>query len=253
MSQAVENGDATTISLLTSNLRDLSVAFVAESQNLRTQVCRSAVAAIGQLYRVVGKAICTGGPDLDSTVSALLRKYGEGSSGRENFMTEEIDQALDTVCRIQGGWSPTRVMNALISTGADHKNALVRAKVSACLSMIICNPDNSEVIASRLLSNPKDFEKPMLALTKFLGEGLQETRASAKVALLEMDAKTGDLIAVVERILPSKEVNTIREMIQSNVSAGRRSTVAIKLDDQQAGGLARRKTMTKVYNNVCNT
>jgi hypothetical protein len=215
------------IPLFASNLHDLCVIVSDEIGNLRTQVMRSAVSLMTNIYTNMGKHLCTGGPDLELTVSALFKKLGEGS-GRDTFLTEEVGAALEALCQTQGRISPWRTILAVMNN-YDHKNAQVRSRVAQCIYMIMKGAPDSSMFLHKALSSPLDAQKLIPVLVKYTGDGLADTRNVAKNMLLEMERRIPDLLAVLERVASNKDISAVKEILENARKNAKLNSVGTEL------------------------
>lgn len=138
-------------------------------------------------------------------------------------MTEEVESALLTMCRVQGLISPHRAIAALL-VSSDHRNAQVRAKVASCVAFILSDVEGNRALMKKFISNIYEMEKLLPVLIKYLSEGLVTTRNSAKFAFFSLDASYPSFEQILERSLPSKDVGVAKQAIASYRSS--------KLSDQ---------------------
>ncbi|KAI3662550.1 hypothetical protein MP638_000660 [Amoeboaphelidium occidentale] len=195
--------------ILKDKLNDVCVAVEAEVHNLRTQVSRAAIGALEQLFSTAGKLFCAGGPSLDLTVHALLKKTGE-SVGKESFMAEDLEKAFQSLCLNQGRISPIRVVLSFASL-AEHKNAAVRAKVAQNISDIMSQTTASSL--QKLMQNTKDSQRLLSALSKLSSDGLPETRSFTKTTLTHLDSNVTNFLAACSKIVSSKEHENIKKAL----------------------------------------
>ncbi|XP_070698899.1 TOG array regulator of axonemal microtubules protein 1 isoform X2 [Pempheris klunzingeri] len=183
---------------LQARLHDVCLSLIQEVKNLRSGVSRVAVCTLGDLYTHMQKAM---DQELDGTVKALLQKAGESNA----FIRQDVDAALD--CMVQH-CTPTRGINALLSGGLSHLNAVVRK----CTAQHLCNLVD-KVGAARLLSGGKDLTDRILpAITKLTQDSSQETRYFGRRMLLSLSSHP-DFDKILEKYIPTKDLPTVRDTV----------------------------------------
>lgn len=191
--------------LIQDNLHDLTMALVAQVQNLRSSVAKIAISCFNDMFIALGKSMDT---DLDVTVASILKKVGESG-----FLVDEATKCLNTMTKHV---TNTRALTALLGQ-ADHRNSVIRQRVSILLQMVIYSL--SEAQASRLLSTMRDMERLLPVLVRFLREGLSETRNAARRSLFFL-AKTSDFDKVAGKILSPSQAKEVQGAIDSVRSRG---------------------------------
>lgn len=148
--------------VLGTQLHTVTLAIIAEVKNLRSQVARSGICCLADMYTSLGKQMDN---ELEVTAKILLAKGAESSG----FIRDDVDKALTAmVCSL----TPSRVMVALISGGASHRNVTVRKTTAQFLSLL-----SERMGASRLMSGAKDItEKILPTAAQFVTDGGAETR-----------------------------------------------------------------------------
>ncbi|KAJ3038830.1 hypothetical protein HK097_003030, partial [Rhizophlyctis rosea] len=145
-----------------SSLHDLTLTLTPHVSNLRTSVSKLAITLVGDMYTHLGRAM---EPDLDITCTGLLKKIGEGSGG--TFIIEECDKSLQSMC---DSLSPTRIIPALLNN-TDHKNAIVRSRVSQLLAKVV-TPLSDSQLQKYLQPHIGETDRLLSSLCGFLREGL---------------------------------------------------------------------------------
>ncbi|XP_054653259.1 TOG array regulator of axonemal microtubules protein 1-like isoform X2 [Dunckerocampus dactyliophorus] len=191
--------------VLQGRLRDVCLSLIQEVKNLRSGVSRAAVCTLGDLYIHLQKAM---DPELEGTVKALLHKAGESNA----FIRQDVDAALD--CMVQH-CTPTRSIHALLSGGLSHLNSVVRKCTAQHLASLV-----EKVGAARLLSGGKDLTERILpAVSKLAQDSSQEARYYGRRMLLSLSYHP-DFDKILERIIPSKDLQTTRDTILSLKTKG---------------------------------
>ncbi|TMS21531.1 TOG array regulator of axonemal microtubules protein 1 [Larimichthys crocea] len=183
---------------LQGRLHDVCLSLIQEVKNLRSGVSRVAVCTLGDLYTHLQKAM---DQELEGTVKALLQKAGECNA----FIRQDVDAALD--CMVQH-CTPTRGINALLSGGLSHLNAVVRKCTAQHLANLV-----EKVGAVRLLSGGKDLNDRILpAVTKLAQDSSQEARYFGRRMLLSLSSHP-DFDKILEKYIPTKDLPTVRDTV----------------------------------------
>lgn len=183
---------------LQGRLHDVCLSLIQEVKNLRSGVSRVAVCTLGDLYSHLQRAM---DQELEGTVKALLQKAGETNA----FIRQDVDAALD--CMVQH-CTPTRGINALLSGGLSHLNAVVRKCTAQHLANLV-----EKVGAARLLSGGKDLTDRILpAVTKLAQDSSQEARYYGRRMLLSLSSHP-DFDKILEKYIPTKDLPTVRDTV----------------------------------------
>ncbi|XP_042357180.1 TOG array regulator of axonemal microtubules protein 1 isoform X2 [Plectropomus leopardus] len=184
--------------VLKGRLHDVCLSLIQEVKNLRSSVSRVAVCTLGDLYTHLQKAM---DQELEGTVKALLQKAGESNA----FIRQDVDAALG--CMVQH-CTPTRGINALLSGGLSHLNAVVRKCTAQHLADLV-----EKVGAARLLSGGKDLTDRILpAVTKLAQDSSQEARYFGRRMLLSLSSHP-DFDKILEKYISTKDLPTVRDTV----------------------------------------
>ncbi|XP_075963729.1 TOG array regulator of axonemal microtubules protein 1 isoform X1 [Anarhichas minor] len=183
---------------LQGRLHDVCLFLIQEVKNLRSSVSRVAVCTLGDLYTRLEKAM---DQELEGTVKSLLLKAGESNA----FIRQDVEAALG--CMVQH-CTPTRGINALLSGGLGHLNAVVRRCAAQHLANLV-----EKVGAARLLSGGKDLTDRILpAVTKLAQDSSQEARYFGRRMLLSLSSHP-DFDKILEKYIPTKDLPTVRDTV----------------------------------------
>lgn len=203
---------------LQSRLHDVCLSLTQEVKNLRSGVSRAAVCTLGDLFSHMQKAM---DQELEGTVKALLHKAGESNA----FIRQDVDTALD--CMVQH-CTPTRSINALLTGGLGHLNAVVRKCTAQHLANLV-----DKVGAARLLSNGKELtDRVVPAIAKLSQDSSQEARYFGRRMLLSLSSHP-EFDKILEKYVPTKELPTIRDTVLTLKTKG---LGEMPLDSQSARG-----------------
>uniref|UniRef100_A0A8C6UIL1 TOG domain-containing protein n=1 Tax=Neogobius melanostomus TaxID=47308 RepID=A0A8C6UIL1_9GOBI len=157
--------------------------------------------------------------ELEGTVKALLHKAVESNA----FIRQDVDTALD--CMVQH-CTPTRSINALLTGGLGHLNAVVRKCTAHHLADLV-----DKVGAARLLSGGKELTDRMVpAIAKLSQDSSQEVLWTTHAALLSSHPQFDKIL---EKYVPTKELPTIRDTVLTLKTKG---LGEMPLDSQSARG-----------------
>nr|XP_020470206.1 crescerin-1 isoform X3 [Monopterus albus] len=183
---------------LQGRLHDVCLCLIQEVKNLRSGVSRVAVCTLGDLYTHMQKAM---DQELEGTVKTLLQKAGESNA----FIRQDVYAALD--CMVQH-CTPIRSINALLTGGLSHLNAVVRKCTAQHMASLV-----ERVGAARLLSGGKDLTDRILpAVTKLCQDSSQEARYFGRRMLLSLSSHP-DFDKILERYVPTKDLPTVRDTV----------------------------------------
>ncbi|XP_061751477.1 TOG array regulator of axonemal microtubules protein 1-like isoform X6 [Nerophis ophidion] len=191
--------------VLQGRLHDICIALTQEVKNRRSGVSRAAVRTLGDFYTHLQKAM---DQELEGTVKVLVHKGGEPNA----FIRQHIDDALD--CMVQH-CTPTRSIQALLSGGVSHLNRVVRKCTAQHLANLV-----EKVGAGRLLSGGKDLsERIVPAVSRLAQDSSPEARHYGRRMLLSMSYHP-DFDKILERTIPSKDLQPTRDTILSLKTKG---------------------------------
>lgn len=203
---------------LQSRLHDVCLSLTQEVKNLRSGVSRAAVRTLGDLFSHMQKAM---DQELEGTVKALLHKAGESNA----FIRQDVDTTLD--CMVQH-CTPNRSINALLTGGLGHLNAVVRKCTAQHLANLV-----DKVGAARLLSGGKELtDRIVPAIAKLSQDSSQEARYFGRRMLLSLSSHP-EFDKILEKYVPSKELTTIRDTVLTLKTKG---LGEMPLDSQSARG-----------------
>ncbi|KAJ7379834.1 hypothetical protein OS493_012583 [Desmophyllum pertusum] len=186
--------------VLIAQLHTVTLAIIAEVKNLRSQVSRSGICCLSDMYTTLGKHMDN---ELEVTAKILLAKGGESSG----FIRDDVEKCLTAmVCSL----TPTRVLVALISGGASHRNVSVRKTTAQFLSLLA-----ERMGASRLLSGAKDVtEKILPTAAQFVTDGGSETRYYGR-KILHIVHDHPEFDKQVSKHVPSNLQKNVRDTVEN--------------------------------------
>ncbi|NXX92518.1 TGRM2 protein, partial [Centropus bengalensis] len=127
--------------VLLSRLHDVALAVTKEVNNLRSKVSRFAMGTLGHLFRTMKKNM---DPEVDEAARVLLQKTADSSE----FIWKAANASLGVMV---ASVTPARAMTALLASGIQHRNVMVRKCAAEHLLTTV------ELIgAEKLLSGRRD-------------------------------------------------------------------------------------------------
>ncbi|NXD85082.1 TGRM2 protein, partial [Halcyon senegalensis] len=126
--------------VLLCRLHDVSLAVTTEVNNLRSKVSRFAIFTLGELFRTMKQHM---DHEVDEVAQVLLQKMGDSSE----FIQKAANQSLGIM---SGSVTPARAMTALLASGVQHPNALVRQCAARHLLTVL-----EQIGAKKLLSGKR--------------------------------------------------------------------------------------------------
>ncbi|NXS40255.1 TGRM2 protein, partial [Balaeniceps rex] len=148
--------------VLLCRLHDVSLAVIREVNNLRSKVSRFAISILGELFRTMKKHM---DHEVDEVARVLLQRMGDSSE----FIQKAANQSLGIMV---ASVTPARAMTALMASGVQHRNILVRKCAAEHLLTAI-----EQIGAQKLLSGRRDSTELLVrTLVKLAQDCHQDTR-----------------------------------------------------------------------------
>ncbi|NXW45209.1 TGRM2 protein, partial [Nyctiprogne leucopyga] len=155
--------------ILLCRLNDVSWAVTKEVNNLRSKVCCLAVGILGELFRTMKKHM---DHKVDEIACVLLQKMGDSNK----FIQKTASQSLGIMVH---SVTPARAMTALMASGVQHRNVLVRRYAAQHLLATL-----EQIGAEKLLSGTHDsIERLVCTLVKLAQDRHQDTRCYGRKML----------------------------------------------------------------------
>ncbi|KAI4889922.1 hypothetical protein NFI96_032359, partial [Prochilodus magdalenae] len=179
-------------------LHDIILLVTQEVKNLRSVVARAAMGTLGHMFEHLQKTM---DKELERTACVLLQKSGESN----NFIREDAELALG---HMVDNCTPGRVLNALVSTGLNHRNVAVRRCTAVNLQKL------AELIgAPRIMTSKTDLPRGFLvSISKLAVDSAQDVRSHAR-NVLGLLSTHKNFNKMVDKFVPDKDAATVREII----------------------------------------
>ncbi|CAD5121386.1 unnamed protein product [Dimorphilus gyrociliatus] len=143
----------------------ISLGICAEAKNLRSQVARSAVFCLKDLFSNAPKCMDA---EMDFCTKTLLLKYAESNQFIKNAVVEALDAIVDNT------QNHLRCANALIGFGMQHKNPVIRGVTARSLLNLVRRAGVSKIFEKSELC-----ERLLNATVHMLQDGASDTRTQA--------------------------------------------------------------------------
>ncbi|KAK3737948.1 hypothetical protein RRG08_028572 [Elysia crispata] len=183
-----------------ASLHPIVLAICNEAKNLRSQVSRLGITAIGDMFTHLRKGM---DPEVDITTKTLLAKSGESNQ----FIKEDVDKAL---CQMVDNVTPQRALLALIGGGATHKNVQIRKLTAQFLVDLV-----EKMGSGRILSGVKDITDRVLpTAAQFAMDGSQETRYYGRKILYILMSHQ-DFDRMLTKYLPANTLRNIQDIVDN--------------------------------------
>ncbi|KAM9297184.1 LOW QUALITY PROTEIN: TOG array regulator of axonemal microtubules protein 2 [Morus bassanus] len=148
--------------VLLCRLCDVSLAVCKEVNNLRSKVSHFAICTLGELFRTMQKHM---DHEVDEAAQVLLQKMGDTSE----FIQKAAIRSLGIMV---GSVTPARAMTALMASGIQHRNVLVRKCAAEHLLTAM-----KQIGANKLLLGTRDSTELLVRkLVKLAQDCHQDTR-----------------------------------------------------------------------------
>ncbi|XP_068269269.1 TOG array regulator of axonemal microtubules protein 2-like [Nyctibius grandis] len=155
--------------VLLCRLHDVSLAVIKEVNNLRSKVSRFAINTLGELFRTMKKHM---DHRVDEVAGVLLQKMGDSSE----FIQKAANRSLEIMVQ---NVTPARAMTALMASGVQHRNVLVRKCAAEHLLTVM-----EKIGAKKLLSGRHSSTELLVrTVVKLAQDCHQDTRCYGRKML----------------------------------------------------------------------
>ncbi|KFV48057.1 Protein FAM179A, partial [Gavia stellata] len=180
--------------VLLCRLHDVSLAVTKEVNNLRSKVSRFAISVLGELFRTLKKHM---DHEVDEVARVLLQKMGDSSE----FIQKAANKSLGIMV---GSVTPARAMTALMASGIQHRNVLVRKCAAEHLLTTM-----ERIGAEKLLSGTGDSTELLVrAVVKLAQDCNPDTRCYGRKMLnILMNHQKFD--RYLKRSAPSRDLEDV--------------------------------------------
>ncbi|NXO01182.1 TGRM2 protein, partial [Rhinopomastus cyanomelas] len=128
--------------VLLSRLHAVSLAVTKEVNNLRSRVSRFAMSTLGKLCSTMKKDM---DPEVDEITRVLLQKTGDS----HNFIQKAANRCLGIMVE---SVTPSRAMTALVASGVQHCNVLVRKCAAEHLLTVVVRIGPKKLLSGKSCS-----------------------------------------------------------------------------------------------------
>ncbi|KAF1649226.1 TOG array regulator of axonemal microtubules protein 2, partial [Eudyptes chrysocome] len=150
-------------------LHDVALAVTKEVNNLRSKVSRFAISTLGELFRTMKKHM---DHEVDEIARVLLQRMGDSSEFIQKAASQSLGIMVESV-------TPARAMTALMASGVQHRNALVRKCAAEHLLTVM-----EQMGAEKLLSGTLDSNELLVCtVVKLAQDCHQDTRCYGRKML----------------------------------------------------------------------
>ncbi|KAF1501112.1 TOG array regulator of axonemal microtubules protein 2, partial [Megadyptes antipodes antipodes] len=155
--------------ILLYRLHDVALAVTKEVNNLRSKVSRFAISTLGELFRTMKKHM---DHEVDEIARVLLQRMGDSSEFIQKAASQSLGIMVESV-------TPARAMTALMASGVQHRNALVRKCAAKHLLTVM-----EQMGAEKLLSGTRDSNELLVCtVVKLAQDCHQDTRCYGRKML----------------------------------------------------------------------
>ncbi|NXV32964.1 TGRM2 protein, partial [Rissa tridactyla] len=190
-----------------SRLHDVSLAVNKEVNNLRSRVCRYAIITLGELFRTMKKHM---DHEVDEVARVLLQRMGDTSE----FIQKAADESLGVMV---GSVTPARAMTALMASGVQHRNVLVRKCAAKHLLTVM-----ERIGAEKLLSGtPSSIELLVRTLVKLAQDCHQDTRCCGR-KMLSILMSHKNFHKHLKQFVPSRDLEDVMAKIKQKEKEDRK-------------------------------
>ncbi|KGL88679.1 Protein FAM179A, partial [Charadrius vociferus] len=188
--------------VLLCRLHDVSLAVTKEVNNLRSKVSRYAIGTLGELFRTMKKHM---DHEVDEAARVLLHKMGDTNEFIQKAASRSLGIMVESV-------TPGRAMTALMASGVQHRNVLVRKCAAEHLLTAM-----QQIEARKLLSSaPASTELLVRTLVKLAQDCHQDTRRyGRKMLAILMSHRKFD--RYLKRSVPSRDLEDVMAAIKKEL------------------------------------
>ncbi|XP_035414594.1 TOG array regulator of axonemal microtubules protein 2 [Cygnus atratus] len=185
--------------ILLGRLHDVTLAVTKEVNNLRSKVSRFAINTLGELFRIMKKHM---DQEVEEVARALLQKTGDSSE----FIQKAADRSLGIMV---GSVTPARAMAAILASGVNHRNVLVRKSAAEHLLTVM-----EQIGAEKLLSGTRDSTELLVhMLVKLAQDCNQDTRFYGR-KMLNILMSHPKFDGYLKQFLPSRDLRDVMATIK---------------------------------------
>uniref|UniRef100_A0A8B9E7U9 TOG array regulator of axonemal microtubules 2 n=1 Tax=Anser cygnoides TaxID=8845 RepID=A0A8B9E7U9_ANSCY len=185
--------------ILLGRLHDVALAVTKEVNNLRSKVSRFAINTLGELFRIMKKHM---DQEVEEVARALLQKTGDSSE----FIQKAADRSLGVMV---GSVTPARAMAAILASGVNHRNVLVRKSAAEHLLTVM-----EQIGAEKLLSGTRDSTELLVhTLVKLAQDCNQDTRFYGR-KMLNILMSHPKFDGYLKQFLPSRDLRDVMATIK---------------------------------------
>ncbi|XP_076816134.1 TOG array regulator of axonemal microtubules protein 1-like [Clavelina lepadiformis] len=183
--------------VLTTRFREVIALLSKNVHNLRSQVSRTSVVTLADVYANLKKPTVDG--DIETTVRALLTEHGKNNS----FIKDEINKALQSIV---GSATSSKILNALLNTGFKHINKKVRNTTARFCADLV-----DKMGPGKSLSGIKDTTDRLLeAIATFITDSSPDVRYYGRYIVNELMVHD-DFNHCLDRFLSAKNAHDLKE------------------------------------------
>ncbi|EOB06824.1 Uncharacterized protein FLJ43249-like protein, partial [Anas platyrhynchos] len=185
--------------ILLGRLHDVTLAVTKEVNNLRSKVSRFAISTLGELFRAMKKHM---DQEVEEVARALLQKTGDSSE----FIQKAADRSLGIMV---ASVTPARAMTAILASGVNHRNVLVRKSAAEHLLTVM-----EQIGAEKLLSGTRDSTELLVhTLVKLAQDCNQDTRFYGR-KMLNILMSHPKFDGYLKQFLPSRDLRDVMATIK---------------------------------------
>lgn len=186
--------------IVEANFHTYCVALAKQVRNLRSQVSRSACQASAEFFETHAKQM---EQEPDDLAAQLLNRTADTNK----FLRADATRALNAMC---DNLPPPKVIQTVITRGANHQNAIVRTTSANLCCRIVSRLGCDKVFAL----HRECRDKLILAGANYLMEGSLETRNNAKVLFKQLSTHS-HYNRILLDVIPPRIYRNIEKALRS--------------------------------------
>ncbi|XP_059088940.1 uncharacterized protein LOC131885033 [Tigriopus californicus] len=186
--------------ILRADMKQVVRLLIVQLKNLRSQVCRTAAQATGELFFHLGKAMEV---DLEKVVAILLQRAADTNKFIRESCAEALDVLVETVTLF-------KALETLVTGGANHKSVVIRSTVARLMDKIV-----NQMGAERVMGSSNEFQEIIFQQgAKLLKDSGVEVRKYSKHMFAEL-VRHQRFETTLEKLVKEEDRRDIKRALDS--------------------------------------
>lgn len=186
--------------ILRADIKHVIRLLIIQLKNLRSQVCRTAAQATGELFFHLGRAMEV---DLEKVVAILLQRAADTNKFIRESCSEALDVMVETVTLF-------KALETVVEGGANHKSVVIRSTVARLMDKIV-----TQMGAERVMGSSNEFQEIIFRQgAKLLQDSGVEVRKFSKHMFAEL-VRHQHFETTLEKLVKEEDRRDMRRALDS--------------------------------------